>query len=39
VANLRFTDDQRRLADKAKGLERKELVGLGTIVTPEMLLA
>ena len=37
---LRFTDDQRRrLAAKAKGLGRKALVDLGTIVTPETLLA
>jgi transposase InsO family protein len=37
---LRFTDDQRRrLATKAKGLGRKVLVELGTIVTPETLLA
>jgi hypothetical protein len=37
---LRFTDDQRRrLAAKAKGLGRKLLVELGTIVTPETLLA
>jgi len=37
---LRFTDDQRRrLAVKAKGLGRKVLVELGTIVTPETLLA
>src|SRR5262249_23729486 len=37
---LRFTDDQcRRLAAKAKGLGRKVLVELGTIVTPETLLA
>src|SRR5215472_1241318 len=36
----RFTDDQRRrLAAKAKGLGRKVLVELGTIVTPETLLA
>ena len=35
---LRFTDDQRRqLAAKAKGLGRKMLVELGTIVTPETL--
>jgi putative transposase len=35
-----FTDDQRRrLAAKAKGLGRKVLVELGTIVTPETLLA
>ena len=32
---LRFTDDQRRrLAAKAKGLGRKVLAELGTIVTP-----
>jgi len=37
---LRFTDDQRRrLAAKAKGLGRKVLAELGTIVTPETLLA
>src|SRR5262252_9968542 len=37
---LRFTDDQRRrLATKAKGVGRKVLVELGTIVTPETLLA
>jgi putative transposase len=37
---LRFTDEQRRrLAAKAKGLGRKLLVELGTIVTPETLLA
>jgi len=37
---LRFTDDQRRrLATKAKGLGRKVLVELGTIVTPDTLLA
>src|SRR5439155_13503150 len=37
---LRFTDDQRRrLAARAKGLGRKVLVELGTIVTPETLLA
>ena len=37
---LRFTDDQRRrLAVKAQGLGRKVLVELGTIVTPETLLA
>src|SRR5438876_7246785 len=37
---LRFTDDQRRrLAAKAKGLGRRVLVELGTIVTPETLLA
>ena len=37
---LRFTDDQRRrLAAKAKGLGRKALVELGTIVTPATLLA
>src|SRR5215831_5552644 len=37
---LRFTDDQRRrLAAKAKGLGRKVLVELATIVTPETLLA
>ena len=37
---LRFTDDQRRrLAVKAKGLGRKMLEELGTIVTPETLLA
>jgi transposase InsO family protein len=37
---LRFTDGQRRrLAAKAKGLGRKVLGELGTIVTPETLLA
>lgn len=37
---LRFTDDQRRrLAVRAKGLGRKILMELGTIVTPETLLA
>ena len=37
---LRFTDDQRRrLAVKAKGLGRKMLAELGTIVTPGTLLA
>jgi hypothetical protein len=37
---LRFTDEQRRrLATKAKGVGRKVLVELGTIVTPETLLA
>src|SRR5215472_4908308 len=37
---LHFTDDQRRrLAAKATGLSRKVLVELGTIVTPETLLA
>ena len=37
---LRFTDDpRRRLAAKAKGLGMKVLVELGTIVTPETLLA
>ena len=37
---LRFTDGQRRrLAAKAKRLGRKVLVELGTIVTPETLLA
>jgi hypothetical protein len=37
---LRFTDDQRRrLAARAKGLGRKVLIELGTIVTPETLLA
>ena len=37
---MHFTDDQRRrLAAKAKGLGRKVLVELGTIVTPETLLA
>jgi transposase InsO family protein len=37
---LRFTNDQRRrLAAKAKGLGRKVLVELGTIVSPETLLA
>jgi hypothetical protein len=37
---LRFTDDQRRrLAAKAKGLGRRALSQLATIVTPETLLA
>jgi hypothetical protein len=37
---LRFTDKQRRrLATKAKGVGRKVLVELGTIVTPDTLLA
>lgn len=37
---MHFTDDQRRrLAAQAKGLGRKVLVELGTIVTPETLLA
>ena len=37
---LRFTNDQRRrLAVRAKRLGRKILVELGTIVTPETLLA
>ena len=37
---LRFTDDQRRrLAVKAKGLGRRALSQLATIVTPETLLA
>ena len=37
---MRFTDEQRRrLATKAKGVGRKVLVELGTIVTPETLLA
>ena len=37
---LRFTDDQRRrLAVRAKGLGRKTLMELGTIVTPETLVA
>src|SRR5438270_13220584 len=37
---LRFTDDQRRrLAVKAKGLGRKLLAEVATIVTPETLLA
>jgi putative transposase len=37
---LRFTDDQRRrLAAKAKGLGRKVLLELNTIVTPDTLLA
>ena len=37
---LRLTDDQRRrLAVKAKGLGRKLLVDMATIVTPETLLA
>jgi hypothetical protein len=37
---VRFNDDQRRrLAAKAKGLGRKLLAGVATIVTPETLLA
>jgi transposase InsO family protein len=37
---LRFTDDQRlRLATRAMGLGRKALAELGTVVTPETLLA
>jgi len=37
---LRFSDDQRRrLAAKAKGLGRKLLAEIATIVTPEMLWA
>src|SRR5215472_12588211 len=37
---LRFSDDQRRrLAAKAKGLGRKLLTDVATIVTPETLLA
>jgi putative transposase len=37
---LRFTDEQRRrLAAKAKGLGRRTLAALATIVTPETLLA
>src|SRR4051794_18517197 len=37
---VRFNDDQRRrLAAKAKGLGRKRLAGLATLVTPETLLA
>jgi hypothetical protein len=37
---LRFNDDQRRrLAAKAKGLGRKLLQEVATIVTPETLLA
>src|SRR3954453_9787918 len=37
---LRFTDDQRRrFAARAKGLGRKALADLSTIVTPETLLA
>src|SRR5215510_12889442 len=37
---LQFNDDQRRrLAARAKGLGRKALAELGTIVTPETLLA
>jgi hypothetical protein len=37
---LRFSDDQcRRLAAKAKGLGRKLLAEIATIVTPETLLA
>jgi putative transposase len=39
-SRLRFTDDQRRrLAAKAKGLGRKLLAEIATIVTPETLLA
>src|SRR4051794_39440961 len=37
---LRFTDDQRRrLAAKAKGLDRRVLSQVATIVTPDTLLA
>src|SRR3954470_19593190 len=37
---LRFSDDQRRrLAAKAKGLGRKLLAEIATVVTPETLLA
>jgi hypothetical protein len=37
---VRFNDDQRRrLAAKAKGLERKHLADVATLVTPETLLA
>src|SRR4051794_3130859 len=37
---LRFTDDQRRrLAAKAKGLGRRALAAVATLVTPETLLA
>src|SRR5215210_2890118 len=37
---LRFTDEQRRrLAAKAKGLDRRALAAVATIVTPETLLA
>src|SRR4051794_3926631 len=37
---LRFTDEQRRrLAAKAKGLGRRALVAVATVVTPETLLA
>ena len=37
---VRFNDDQRRrLATKAKGLGRKILAEMGTLVTPETLLA
>src|SRR5918996_4502667 len=37
---LRFTDDQRRrLAARAKGLGRRALAQIATIVTPETLLA
>jgi hypothetical protein len=37
---LRFSDDQRRrLASRAKGLGRKLLAELATLVTPETLLA
>ena len=37
---LRFNDDQRRrLAARAKGLGRKLLQGVATIVTPETLMA
>jgi hypothetical protein len=37
---IRFTDEQRiRLAERAKGLGRKALRELATLVTPETLLA
>jgi len=37
---MRFTDEQRRrLADKAKGLGRKILEQVATIITPDKLLA
>ena len=40
VRRLRFTDDQRRrLAARAKGLGRRALAQIATIVTPETLLA
>jgi putative transposase len=37
---LRFTDDQRRrLAERAKGLGRKLLAEVGSLVTPDTLMA